>query len=145
MGYLSASPGVTFTATVGEGFQSTDAPTNGRSSSIKNSDGDVIVSADGGIYEGGAGQRAAEGNNRQIPSATAGGTIDTSSPHILNGHVINGGSGLQDTSGGKGKEESLGAASYFGTSPAPGGGQASHSSNPIGPPPSNGIIIFEWS
>tara|TARA_R100001509_G_scaffold128498_1_gene81897 strand:+ start:4459 stop:6159 length:1701 start_codon:yes stop_codon:yes gene_type:complete len=148
MGYLSASPGITFTVTVGEGFQQTDAPTNGRASSIKIGTGagaTAIVTADGGIYEGGNGQSAAEGNNRQTPSATAGGTIDTSSPYILNGHVINGGSGLQDTSGGKGKEESLGAASYFGTSPAPGGGQASHSTNPIGPPPSNGIVILEWS
>ena len=43
------------------------------------------------------------------------------------------------------KEESLGASSYFGNAPAPGGGQGAHSGAAFGPPPSDGVVILEWS
>ena len=143
IGYLSATPGTNFTVEVGSGFNSADAPVNGNQSAIRLTDGTAIVTAEGGIYEGDKAQTAAE-NQLQIPTAIASGVIDTSNAHVLNGYIIQGGSGLNDTSSG-GSEESIGAASYFGTAPAPGGGQASHDGNPIGPPPGNGVVIIEWS
>ena len=45
----------------------------------------------------------------------------------------------------KGDEESLGASSYWGSSPAPGGGQGAHGAEAFGAVPGNGIVMFEWS
>ncbi len=51
---------------------------------------------------------------------------------------------MMDTNS-SGKEESVGGSSYFGNSPAPGGGQGAHDGKPFGPPPTNGVVILEWS
>ena len=64
---------------------------------------------------------------------------------ILNGYVIQGGSGMMDASSSKGHEESIGAASFYGVAPAPGGGQGAHGGKAFGPPPSDGLITIEWS
>jgi len=142
IGNLSAKPGTEFTIEVGQGFTTADGPVNGNPSRIRLTDGTAIVTADGGIYEGG---QDVSVQSLQTASATAGGTIDTSNAHVLNGFIINGGSGLIDTDGGSGREESLGASSYFGNAPAPGGGQGAHSGTAYGPPPSDGVVILEWS
>jgi microcystin-dependent protein len=141
IGSLSAKPGTQFTIEVGEGFTSADGPVNGNASRIRLSDGTAIITADGGIYEGSVQNRTTS----QIPTAVAGGTIDTSNAHVLNGFIVKGGSGMMDTNSPKGSEESIGASSYFGTSPAPGGGQGAHAGVAIGPPPGNGVVILEWS
>ena len=126
---------------MGEGFTSADGPVNGNASRIRLSGGTAIITADGGIYEGSVQNRTTS----QIPTAVAGGTIDTSNAHVLNGFIVKGGSGMMDTNSPKGSEESIGASSYFGTSPAPGGGQGAHAGVAIGPPPGNGVVILEWS
>lgn len=146
VGSISAKPGTCMTIEVGEGFTTADGPTNGRPSRIRLSDGTAIITADGGIYESNV-QACAEGDDtqKQIPSATAGGTIDTSSLHVLNGYVIKGGSGMMDATSSKGNEESIGGSSYYGTAPAPGGGQGAHAGKAFGPPPSDGLITLEWS
>ena len=145
IGNLSATPGTCLTIEVGEGFTVADGPTNGRASRIRLNDGTAIVTANGGIYEPNV-QGCAEGtsNGMQTPSAIAGGTIDTSNAHVLNGYVIQGGSGMMDASN-KGYEESIGAASFYGVAPAPGGGQGAHAGKAFGPPPSDGLITIEWS
>ena len=149
IGYLSATPGTIFTVEVGEGFDAADAPRDGNASIIRLDDGTAIVTAAGGIYEGGGNgtsnraQQAADGDAPQAPRAVAGGTIVTSNDHVLNGFVVKGGSGLMDTSGED--EESVGASSYFGNAPAPGGGQGAHVGKAMGPPPGSGVIILEWS
>tara|TARA_R100001129_G_scaffold154933_1_gene117807 strand:+ start:1201 stop:2889 length:1689 start_codon:yes stop_codon:yes gene_type:complete len=143
IGNLSAKPGTEFTIEVGQGFTTADGPVNGNPSRIRLTDGTAIVTADGGIYEGAVAGKVSD--RGQVASNIAGGTIDTSNAHVLNGFIINGGSGLIDTDGGGGKEESLGASSYFGNAPAPGGGQGAHSGAAFGPPPSDGVVILEWS
>ena len=146
IGNLSATPGTCFTMEVGEGFTTADGPTNGRASRIRLSDGTALVTANGGIYESNV-QSCAEGNEtqRQIPTAEAGGTVNCSNAHVLNGYVIKGGSGMMDASSPKGTEESVGASSFYGVSPAPGGGQGAHAGKAFGPPPSDGLITIEWS
>ena len=143
IGNLSAKPGTEFTIEVGQGFSTADGPVNGNPSRIRLTDGTAIVTADGGIYEGA--RDTPEKVDGQTTNAIAGGTVDTSNAHVLNGFIINGGSGFMDTDGGKGKEESIGASSYFGNAPAPGGGQGAHSRSAFGPPPSDGVVILEWS
>ena len=146
IGNLSAKPGTEFTIEVGQGFTTADGPSNGRASYIRltDTDGTAIVTANGGIYEGDK-VPGKVSNRGQVAYAIAGGNVDTSNAHVLNGFIINGGSGLIDTDGGGGKEESLGASSYFGNAPAPGGGQGAHSGAAFGPPPSDGVVILEWS
>jgi hypothetical protein len=101
----------------------------------------LLVQANGGIYEGNLSSQTFE---QAQTSTVADGTVDTSNAFILNGYVIKGGSGKMDTND-PGDEESIGGSSFFGNSPAPGGGQGAHGSNALGPPPSNGVVILEWS
>jgi len=140
IGNLSAKSGTIFKIQVGTGFTSAEAPQNGRPSKIFTEDGTLLVQANGGIYEG----------NVESPPyqdhTVADGTVDTSNAFILNGYVIKGGSGKMDTND-DGSEESVGGSSFFGNAPAPGGGQGAHGHGigAFGPPPSNGVVILEWS
>jgi len=137
IGNLSAGPGTTFKIQVGAGFTSADGPQSGNPSKIAlpttPNQTDLVV-ANGGIQ--------AEGI--ALANAIADGTILTSNVHVLNGFVIKGGSGINDTDD-KGDEEAQGGSSFFGNAPAPGGGQNTHGRRPIGPPPGNGVVILEWS
>ncbi len=137
IGNLSAGPGTTFKIQVGAGFTSADGPRSGNPSKIAlpttPNQTDLVV-ANGGIQaEGLAGA-----------DIIADGTILTSNVHVLNGFVIKGGSGRNDTDD-KGDEEAQGGSGYFGNAPAPGGGQNTHGRRPIGPAPGNGVVILEWS
>tara|TARA_R100001079_G_scaffold13203_1_gene6458 strand:+ start:23772 stop:25445 length:1674 start_codon:yes stop_codon:yes gene_type:complete len=144
VGHLSAKPGYVFKIKSAAGATIADAPADGDFSAIYTDDGGTtLVRADGGLYEGTEPGKVSD--RGQVAKGTAGGVVLTTNQFVLNGYVIKGGSGLVDTDGGKGKEESLGASSYFGNAPAPGGGQASHSGAALGPPPSNGIVMIEWS
>jgi|TARA_R100001509_G_scaffold110288_1_gene66024 hypothetical protein len=145
IGNLSAAPGTTFTIEVGEGFTTAGRGTGnpGPDSKIL-LDGVELIKASGGISESLITQSGTGSEiNGQTPSGIAGGVV-ASSPHILNSYIIKGGSGMMDTNS-SGKEESIGGSSYFGNSPAPGGGQGAHAGIPFGPPPTNGVVILEWS
>ena len=135
IGNLSGGNGTALKIQVGSGFTTADAAQNGRPSKIvlptTPTQTDLVV-ANGGIYE------------YANPGVVADGTIDLSNVHVLNGFVIKGGSGRNDTDDG-GDEEAQGGSSYFGNAPAPGGGQNTHRHRPYGPPPGNGVVILEWS
>jgi microcystin-dependent protein len=151
IGYLSAYPGTQFRIVVGLGFSKADGMADGRPSEIYHLDGStttLLVRADGGIAESLVAGNPADRDERNddgTPPGIAAGTIDLDSNYILNGFIVKGGSGLTDTDYSGGHEESLGASSFFGNAPAPGGGQASHASVGIGPTPSNGVVILEWT
>ena len=155
IGYLSAQPGTQFRVVVGRGFTKADGMANGNPSEIYHLDGattTLLVKADGGIAESLENQSPGErGDNETgaVPAGTAAGTIDTTSNFVLNGFIIKGGSGLMDTDdlmvNQVGREESLGASSFFGNAPAPGGGQGAHVGAGLGPTPSNGVVILEWT
>ena len=139
IGNLSAKSGTAFKIQVGAGFTTQDAVQNGRPSKIilpTTPEQTDLVVANGGIFEFG------EKNQNFTP---ADGTVDTSNAHVLNGFVIKGGSGKNDTDSSSGREEANGGAGFFGNAPAPGGGQSSHRNRPIGPPPGDGVVILEWS
>ena len=148
IGNLSAKPGTIFKIEVAEGWSvATAAQRQGSPTFIKDTDDNILVEAGGGINVLDVQNRAEDPNQNQVPGVTgsSGGDVDTDSQYVLNGVVITGGNGMMDTSGGGGKEESLGASGYFGNAPAPGGGQGGHSGSPFGPPPGPGIVILEWS
>ena len=146
LGNLSAIPGTVFKVEIAAGATTAGTGTDGSSTFIRDADGNTLVEAGGGINVNDIQNRTEDPNLNQIaPQGSSGGTIDTDSPFVLNGVVITGGNGMMDTSPSKGKEESLGASSYFGNAPAPGGGQGGHSGSPYGPPPGPGIVILEWS
>ena len=143
IGHLSAKPGYVFKIKSAAGPTVADSPADGDFSAIYTDDGGTtLVRADGGIYEGRFGAAKLAG---QVARGTAGGNVLVANDFVLNGYVVKGGSGLIDTDGGGGKEESIGAASWWGVAPAPGGGQGSHSGGAQGPVPSNGIVMIEWS
>jgi len=146
LGNLSATPGTIFKIEVAAGATTAGTGTDGASTFIRDNAGNTLVEAGGGINVNDIQNRTDDPNLNQVaPQGSSGGTIDTDSPFVLNGVVITGGNGMMDTSRSKGKEESLGASSYFGNAPAPGGGQGGHSGSPYGPPPGPGIVILEWS
>ena len=144
IGHLSAKPGYVFKIKSAAGATIADAPVDGDFSAIYTDDGGTtLVRADGGLYEGTEPGKVSD--RGQVAKGTAGGVVLTTNQFVLNGYVVKGGSGLVDTDNRGGDEESLGASSYFGNAPAPGGGQAAHAGAAIGPPPSNGIVMIEWS
>ena len=69
-------------------------------------------------------------------------------PENLNGVILPGGCGGIDTSGRTsgptGVEESEGAASYWGSSPAPGAGSGAHKGHTQGSA-GDGFVMFEWN
>jgi hypothetical protein len=139
IGNLSAQSGTLFKIQVGAGFTSADAAQNGRPSKILLPDNTELIVANGGIHEP---HNVLYGPLQDHTPAD--GYINPGNAHILNAYVIKGGSGKMDTND-KGDEESIGGSSFFGNSPAPGGGQGAHGSHAYGPPPSNGVVILEWS
>tara|TARA_R110000824_G_scaffold60345_2_gene161353 strand:- start:14774 stop:16453 length:1680 start_codon:yes stop_codon:yes gene_type:complete len=145
VGYLSAAPGTEFKVKVANGPTAADAPVSGDSSAIYPPGGtDPIVEASGGIYLSANFWRGNRSRFQESTEGVAGGDVVTTNAHVLNGYVIKGGSGMMDTDD-KGDEESLGASSYWGSSPAPGGGQGAHGAEAFGAVPGNGIVMFEWS
>ena len=146
LGNLSAMPGTVFKIEIAAGATTAGTGTDGSSTFIRDADGNTLVEAGGGINVNDIQNRTEDPNLNQVaPQGSSGGDVDTDSQYVLNGVVITGGNGMMDTSRSKGKEESLGASSYFGNAPAPGGGQGGHSGSPYGPPPGPGIVILEWS
>ena len=144
IGNLSAASGTTFTIQVGEGFTTAGRGTGPGPDSKILLNGVDLITASGGISESSRTQSVTRDEvGGQTPSNIAGGVVASSS-HILNSYIIKGGSGMMDTNS-SGKEESVGGSSYFGNSPAPGGGQGAHQGKPFGPPPTNGVVILEWS
>ena len=77
-----------------------------------------------------------------IVSGTAAntGSLLTSDSHVIGGHIIPGGSGGWDTN--DGREEALGAPSFWGSDQAPGAGAGGHNGDSINT--GDGLIKFEW-
>jgi microcystin-dependent protein len=126
IGYLHASPGTVFPLEIGA------VPTTiGHPSKILDPDGsgNALVTAPGGAH---------------ATNTAASPTVATSDYLPTDTILILGGVGNIDTDDG-GDEESTGGASYYGTSPAWGGGQGSHAGGAMGPVPSTGAIVFEWN
>lgn len=147
IGHLSAAPGTIFKLKCAQGQTQADSPVEWADySAIYTPDGATeLARANGGYAElVNHWQSGSRENDWQRVTYTANGTILTSNDYVLNGHILRGGSGLGDTNS-SGNEESLGAASYWGSSPAPGAGQGGHDSSPFGAVPGNGIVVFEWS
>jgi len=145
IGHLSAAPGTIFKLKCAQGQTEADPPVEWADySAIYTPDGATeLARANGGYAELDDFWQSTRGV-AQRPSYTANGTILTSNAYVLNGHILRGGSGMMDTNSSGGSEESLGAASYWGSSPAPGGGQGSHG-GAFGAVPGNGLVVFEWS
>jgi len=129
IGYLSAAPNTVLTLTIGA------APTkaNGQSGnfSLIALSGTDLVKAEGGSR-----------------LSQAGGTISTSNAHVLNGYVVPGGAG-KDAFSGTGRGTSVrGGASFWGSVPAPGGGQTvtgQGTDRGFGTFPGPGIVVLEWN
>ena len=146
IGHLSAAPGTIFKLKCAQGQTEADAPVEWADySAIYTPDGATeLARANGGYAELDDFWQSAGTDDHQRPTYTANGTLLTSNDYVLNGHILRGGSGMMDTNYDKGTEESLGAASYWGSSPAPGGGQGAHG-GAFGAVPGNGLVVFEWS
>ena len=125
IGYLDVTPGDALLLNVGEGGRTRHS--RGGASTLQYK-GITVAWADGG--------------NATRTQNPAYGAIDNTLNNISSYLIIPGGSGHMDTDDG-GDEESLGAASYWGTSPAWGGGSGAHANNPwyIG---AGGVIVLEW-
>ena len=129
-GYISAPAGTVFTVTVGT--NPTGNNTNGNQSLISKGGSNLAVSNGG---------RTSTGNTPLHGE----GTINTGNEYVVTGHVLTGGYGStinidQPTT------YSDGAASYWGSSPAPGAGGGGQ--NGTGPPKyciGPGIVKFEWN
>ena len=127
IGYISAGPGTVLTLTVGA------APPQafgefGNTSLIAIS-GTMLVSAEGG--------------RREVAEATI-----AENAHVLNGYAVVGGAGDDAFSGTGRGTTARGAASYWGSIPAPGGGQTitgNRGHRGVGSFPSPGLIILEWT
>ena len=147
IGHLAAVPGTIFKVKCAQGQTEADPPVEWADySAIYTPDGaTTLARANGGYAElDDFWQSDYAGEGDQRPTYTANGTLLTSNDYVLNGLILRGGSGMMDTNYRKGSEESLGAASYWGSSPAPGGGQGSHG-GAFGAVPGNGLVVFEWS
>tara|TARA_R110002020_G_scaffold143956_5_gene316807 strand:+ start:484 stop:2274 length:1791 start_codon:yes stop_codon:yes gene_type:complete len=159
IGYISAAPETEFIVSIGSGNAVTETEKHGNPSTIWTPGGSLValVQSNGGLNffvhtNGSYGQDAQRGAD----GGYGDGIITLASPYILNGEVILGGSGSVPTNNansGRGhgfvreNRGSVGAASYWGTSPAPGAGQAGFNSQPQGQghPPTAGIVMFEWN
>ena len=144
IGYLSAAPGTEFICNVAA------APTNNAATGIAStillaSNGTTIATANGG-----------QGYTSGLifpPAAASSGTVSDTT-RVISHYIVPGGSGGIDTDKG-GNEEASGAASFWGSAPAPGAGGGSHGNrkprdggdfvNYTGLQPGAGLIKFEWS
>jgi len=157
IGHLSAAPGTEFKVKCARGPTIADnAVAVADNSVIYAPDNTILVDAGGGrgviddIWHGNTDEFQQPADDSGEGGFVASGLILTSSDYVLNGYIVPGASGFMDTSD-AGNEESLGAASYWGTAPAPGGGQGAHGYNKspcggaFGTIPGNGIVMFEWS
>ena len=157
IGNISAAPGTTFTVCVATKPPLQDQGFGGFCSSIYTcADATCVIAASyGGVYiqdndDDGSGMgKIGQGIVGTQPENMPGGD-----PILGNGFVFIGGQGGVDTSGNgdhPGYEESEGAASYWGSSPAPGAGSGSHGAGPGGArgyPTSQageGFVMFEWN
>ena len=127
IGYLSASPGTVLTITAGAAPPRADGQ-NGNASSIAVS-GSVLVNAPGGSQE------------------TAEATISVH-PHVLDSYAVPGSKG-RDGFSGTGRSTSVrGGSSYWGSAPAPGGGQGetgNRGDRGFGSYPGPGIVVLEYN
>jgi len=136
IGNISAGPGTEFVVCVAEG-PITGQGGEGRASCIT-VDGTLLVASYGGCYC----------NITSLNAGEAGeGYVRTACSIILNSVIIPGGCGGIDTSGTApraGYEESEGAASYWGSNPAPGAGSGGHAGDTVGNA-GEGFVMFEWN
>ena len=147
VGNISAAPGTVFTVRVAGSPPDVGAVKDSGSDGFPSwicttgtpSDG-LIARSDGGNYNC---------DPASISSAPQPGEgLLGVQPENLNGFVFRGGGGGIDTDSSSaehtGFEESEGAASYWGSSPAPGAGTGSHDLTTLGNA-SNGFVMFEWN
>ena len=130
-GYISAPAGTVFTVTVGANPTGTN--TNGNQSLISQGGSNLAVS-NGGRYS--------TGNNLLHGE----GTINTGNEYVATGHVLTGGYGGIVNVDVSGCVVGVGAASYWGSAPAPGAGGGGRAG--CGPPTyciGPGMVKFEWS
>ena len=130
-GYLSAPAGTVFSVTVGTNPTGTN--TNGNQSLISKGGSNLAVS-NGGRYS--------TGNNLLHGE----GTINTGNEYVATGHVLTGGYGGIVNVDVSGCVVGVGAASYWGSAPAPGAGGGGRDG--CGPPTyciGPGMVKFEWS
>ena len=141
IGNVSAAAGTVFTVTVAN-RPTAEQGGSGAASCITVPAGTIAIS-DGGTYRpdptpGEMWNRGAQGN----------GSFEINTPEVLNGFVFIGGAGGIDTDTSLatpvGVEESEGAASYWGSSPAPGAGSGGQHGVPTGTA-SDGFVMFEWN
>ena len=128
IGYLSAAPGKRFPVEVAS---APNFAQDGNASYIYDpaDDGTILIKAPGGEFRS---------HTAQAPTINASSYLPSETISVL------GGVGGIDTDGG-GKEEDNGGAGYWGHAPAYGGGGGSHADDPQGPPPTDGVVIFEWN
>lgn len=128
-GYISAPAGTVFSVTVGT--NPTGNNTNGNQSLISKGGSNLAVSNGGRTSTG-------------VTPLNGEGTINTGNEYVVTGHVLTGGYG--STINVNENLYSNGAASYWGSSPAPGAGGGGENGN--GPPiycVGPGIVKFEWN
>lgn len=126
IGYLRVTPGQVLSLTIGSGGGSA-RNTAGLESKLTYNGADIVIAGGG------------SGAYNYYGTATTNDVFGI----IMGTVLINGGEGKIDTDEG-GDEESIGAASYWGSSPAYGGGGGSHGNYPQGSYGANGVVVFEW-
>jgi len=129
---LSAQPGTTVTVTVGAG--QTTANSAGNLSKI-------VVGGVNLLISNGAASLSANIHTAASLNGGNKGTLNTSSPYIIGGYVIEGGSGGWKTDGGEDYRTS-GPASFWGSDQAPGAGGGGHKGVSINT--KAGLVKFEW-
>ena len=129
---LSAQPGTTVDVYVGYG--QTTANSSGQLSKITIGGTDLVIS-------NGAAMLSAAVHTDPALNSGNNGTLNTSSPYIIGGHIIVGGAGGMDTN--SSDEESQGPASFWGSDQAPGAG-GSVPNGGTGVSTKDGLVKFEW-
>ena len=140
IGNVSAAPGTVFTVNIAAGISYPNPNTDGAPSYICTSAGEIACSF------GGCAGNAKSTNyppGKGYYSNPGQGSLGNQ-PENLNGYVVLGGMGGVSTN--ESDEETLGASSYWGGAPAPGGGGASwDSKNVTHTGLGDGLVMFEWN
>lgn len=134
IGYMPINPGQFIHVSVGHRGTTANNNRSGDSSKIIAPNGETLAEAYGG-------NTTYVNNSIGEDILYGGGSGAVSSSQVTSYTVINGGCGgveTDDPSSG-----AIGAASYWGSGPAPGGGQGASSGQPIGQA-GNGYVLFEW-
>lgn len=145
VGYLSGAPGTEFICEVAAAPLYSMSTGNASVLRLNNAVGSLVATANGGQgYTGGMNQPAAEASSGSISDLA----------RVISHYIVPGGSGSIYTDAGD--NSSAGAASFWGSSPAPGAGGGSMGSkkpadsnflsqNFFGLQPGAGLIKFEWN